>query len=120
MAVHSDVDRESMHVRMADESICVGPASAQSSYLNIPAIITAATLTDVDAIHPGYGFLSENPKFADIVTKHGIKFVGPSSKLIGEMGDKNSSKKNSKTKWSTSDRGFGGINKIFRGSKKFM
>ena len=60
VAIHSDVDENAMHVRMADESICVGPASAQSSYLNIPAIITTATLTDVDAIHPGYGFLSEN------------------------------------------------------------
>ena len=64
VAIHSDVDENAMHVRMADESVCVGPASAHSSYLNIPAIITAATLTDVDAIHPGYGFLSENQRFA--------------------------------------------------------
>mgnify|MGYP001262399807 CR=1 FL=1 len=67
VAIHSDVDESAMHVRMADESICVGPASAQSSYLNIPAIITAATLTNVDAIHPGYGFLSENADFCELV-----------------------------------------------------
>ena len=81
-AIHSDVDENTMHVRMADESICVGPASAQSSYLNIPAIITAATLTDVDAIHPGYGFLSENQRFAEIIEEHNIKFIGPKSKHI--------------------------------------
>ena len=93
VAIHSDVDENAMHVRMADESICVGPASAQSSYLNIPAIITAATLTDVDAIHPGYGFLSENQRFAEIIEEHNIKFIGPKSEHIKMMGNKIDAKK---------------------------
>ena len=93
VAIHSDVDESAMHVRMADESICVGPASAQSSYLNIPAIITAATLTDVDAIHPGYGFLSENQRFAEIIEEHKIKFIGPRSDHIKMMGNKIDAKK---------------------------
>tara|TARA_B100002051_G_scaffold256896_1_gene273820 strand:+ start:263 stop:1591 length:1329 start_codon:yes stop_codon:yes gene_type:complete len=93
VAIHSDVDESAMHVRMADESICVGPASAQSSYLNIPAIITAATLTDVDAIHPGYGFLSENQRFAEIIEEHNIKFIGPKSDHIKMMGNKIDAKK---------------------------
>ena len=88
VAIHSDVDEAAMHVRMSDESICVGPASAQSSYLNIPAIITTATMTNVDAIHPGYGFLSENKRFAEIIEEHGIKFIGPKSKHIEMMGNK--------------------------------
>jgi len=88
VAVHSDVDETAMHVRMSDESICVGPASAQSSYLNIPAIITTATMTNADAIHPGYGFLSENKRFAEIIEEHGIKFIGPKSKHIEIMGNK--------------------------------
>ena len=93
VAIHSEVDESAMHVRMADESICVGPASAQSSYLNIPAIITAATLTDADAIHPGYGFLSENQRFAEIIEEHNIKFIGPSSEHIRMMGNKIDAKK---------------------------
>ena len=88
VAVHSDVDSDSMHVRLADESVCIGSHQPQNSYLNISALMSAVDLTGAEAIHPGYGFLSENAKFADIVTKHGIKFVGPSSKLIGDMGDK--------------------------------
>ena len=88
VAVHSDVDSESMHVRLADESVCIGSHQPQNSYLNISALMSAVDLTGAEAIHPGYGFLSENAKFAEIVTKHGIKFIGPSSKLIGEMGDK--------------------------------
>tara|TARA_Y100000590_G_scaffold91612_1_gene103493 strand:- start:1243 stop:2571 length:1329 start_codon:yes stop_codon:yes gene_type:complete len=88
VAIHSEIDESAMHVKMADESICVGPSSAQSSYLNIPAIITAATLTDVDAIHPGYGFLSENQRFAEIIEEHNIKFIGPNSKHIKMMGNK--------------------------------
>ena len=88
VAIHSDIDETAMHVRMSDESICVGPASAQSSYLNIPAIITTATMTNVDAIHPGYGFLSENKRFAEIIEEHGIKFIGPKSKHIEMMGNK--------------------------------
>ena len=93
VAIHSEVDENAMHVRMADESICVGPASAQSSYLNIPAITTAATLTNVDAIHPGYGFLSENIRFAEITEEHQIKFIGPNSKHIKMMGNKIEAKK---------------------------
>ena len=88
VAVHSDVDSDSMHVRLADESVCIGSHQPQNSYLNISALMSAVDLTGAEAIHPGYGFLSENAKFADVVTKHGIKFIGPSSKLIGEMGDK--------------------------------
>ena len=82
-----------MHVRLADESVCIGSHQPQNSYLNISALMSAVDLTGAEAIHPGYGFLSENAKFADIVTKHGIKFIGPSSKLIGEMGDKIQAKK---------------------------
>ena len=93
VAIHSEADENAMHVRMSDESICVGPASAQSSYLNIPAIITAATLTNVDAIHPGYGFLSENQRFAEIIEEHNIKFIGPSSEHIKMMGNKIDAKK---------------------------
>ena len=88
VAIHSEADESAMHVKMADESVCVGPASAQSSYLNIPAIITAATITNVDAIHPGYGFLSENKRFAEIIEEHGYKFIGPKSQHIGMMADK--------------------------------
>ena len=87
VAIHSEADESAMHVRMADESICVGPASAQSSYLNIPAIITAATLTNADGIHPGYGFLSENQRFAEIIEEHNIKFIGPHSSHIKIMDD---------------------------------
>ena len=93
VAIHSEADESAMHVRMADESVCVGPASAQSSYLNIPAIITAATITNVDAIHPGYGFLSENPRFAEIIEEHKIKFIGPKAEHIRMMGNKISAKK---------------------------
>ncbi len=93
VAIHSEADEGAMHVRMADESICVGPASAQSSYLNIPAIITAATLTNADGIHPGYGFLSENQRFAEIIEEHNIKFIGPHSSHIKIMGNKIDAKK---------------------------
>ena len=93
VAVHSDVDSESMHVRLADESVCIGSHQPQNSYLNISSLMSAVDLTGAEAIHPGYGFLSENAKFADVVSKHGIKFIGPSSKLIAEMGDKIEAKK---------------------------
>ena len=87
VAIHSEADAEAMHVRLADESVCVGPAPAKNSYLNIPSIITAATITNSDAIHPGYGFLSENYKFAKILEEHGYKFIGPKSKHIEIMGN---------------------------------
>ncbi|MDA9743904.1 acetyl-CoA carboxylase biotin carboxylase subunit [Candidatus Pelagibacter sp.] len=93
VAIHSDVDRNSMHVRLADESICVGPHQASSSYLNIPAIMSAIELTNSEAVHPGYGFLSENYEFAKILEKNKIKFIGPSSSLIKMMGDKIEAKK---------------------------
>jgi len=88
VAVHSDVDSDAMHVRLADESVCIGSHQPQNSYLNISSIISAVDLTGAEAIHPGYGFLSENAKFAEIVSKHGIKFIGPSADLISKMGDK--------------------------------
>jgi acetyl-CoA carboxylase biotin carboxylase subunit len=88
VAVHSDVDSDSMHVRLADESVCIGSHQPQNSYLNIPSIMSAVDLTGAEAIHPGYGFLSENAKFSDIVNKHGIKFIGPNAKIISSMGDK--------------------------------
>ena len=88
VAVHSDVDSDAMHVRLADESICIGSHQPQNSYLNVSALMSAADVTGAEAIHPGYGFLSENAHFAEIVTKHGIKFIGPSSDLIKKMGDK--------------------------------
>jgi len=88
VAVHSDVDTDSMHVRLADESVCIGSHQPQNSYLNISALMSAVDVTGAEAIHPGYGFLSENAKFAEIVTKQGIKFIGPSPDLIKKMGDK--------------------------------
>ncbi len=88
VAIHSEADRNAMHVRLADESVCVGPAPSAKSYLNIPSIIAAAEITGAQAIHPGYGFLSENAKFADIVEKHGITFIGPKAEHIRMMGDK--------------------------------
>ena len=88
VAVHSEIDANAMHVRLADESVCIGPTPASASYLNIPAIVSAAEITGADAIHPGYGFLSENARFAEIVEEHGIAFIGPSSEHIRLMGDK--------------------------------
>tara|TARA_B100000700_G_scaffold166781_1_gene184281 strand:- start:2346 stop:3683 length:1338 start_codon:yes stop_codon:yes gene_type:complete len=93
VAVHSDVDSDSMHVRLADESICIGSHEPRNSYLNIPAIMSAVDVSGAEAIHPGYGFLSENFKFAEIVEGHGTKFIGPSSKIIKNMGDKIQAKK---------------------------
>jgi len=93
VAIHSDVDRNSMHVRLADESVCVGTHQPLNSYLNIPAIMSAIELTNAEAVHPGYGFLSENPEFAKILEDYKIKFIGPSSKLIQMMGDKIQAKK---------------------------
>ena len=93
VAIHSDVDRDSMHVRLADESICIGPHQPTQSYLNIPAIMSAIELTGSEAVHPGYGFLSENFEFAKILEDNNIKFIGPSSNLIKMMGDKIEAKK---------------------------
>ncbi|MBM7408140.1 MULTISPECIES: acetyl-CoA carboxylase biotin carboxylase subunit [Sphingomonas] len=88
VAVHSTADADAMHVRLADEAVCIGPPSATESYLNIPNIISAAEVTGADAIHPGYGFLSENAKFAEIVESHNLIFVGPKPEHIRTMGDK--------------------------------
>ena len=88
VAIHSDVDRDALHVRFADEAICIGPAPSAQSYLNIPQIISAAEITNVDAIHPGYGFLSENPYFAEVCEACNVTFIGPSPQVIRLMGDK--------------------------------
>ena len=93
VAIHSNVDTEAMHVKLADESICVGGALPNESYLNIPNIISAIDITGADAVHPGYGFLSENDKFAKILSSHKVKFIGPSSKSILELGNKSNALK---------------------------
>ncbi len=94
VAVHSEVDARALHVRFADETVCIGPAAASKSYLNIPAIISAAEITAADAIHPGYGFLSENAEFARICAKCGIRFIGPSPEAMLAWGDKVRARKN--------------------------
>src|ERR1700735_3187271 len=88
VAVHSTADAQAMHVRLADESVCIGPPSVRESYLNIPAILTAASITGADAIHPGLGFLAENADFAAMVEEHGLTFIGPTPEHIRMMGDK--------------------------------
>jgi acetyl-CoA carboxylase, biotin carboxylase subunit len=93
VAVHSTADADAMHVRLADEAICIGPPAAKDSYLNIPAIISAAEISHADAIHPGYGFLSENAQFAEIIESHNIAFIGPKPEHIRTMGDKVMAKK---------------------------
>ena len=93
VAVHSDVDRDSMHVRLADESVCIGSHQPANSYLNIPALLSAINLTNAEAVHPGYGFLSENANFAKVLEENKIKFIGASSKHIKMMGDKIQAKK---------------------------
>src|SRR6202011_2162837 len=88
VAVHSTADNNAMHVRLADESVCIGPPPARASYLNIPSILSAAAITGADAIHPGVGFLAENADFATAVEEHGFTFIGPSPDHIRLMGDK--------------------------------
>ena len=92
VAVYSTVDSESLHVRFADEAVCIGPAPSSESYLRIPSIIAAAEITNADAIHPGYGFLSENAKFSKVCEDNDIKFIGASPEMIDAMGDKASAK----------------------------
>ena len=92
LAVYSTADRDSLHVRFADEAVCIGPPASKDSYLNIPNIISAAELTNADAIHPGYGFLSENARFSSICSQYGIKFIGATAEQIEQMGDKASAK----------------------------
>lgn len=92
VAVYSTADRESLHVRFADEAVCIGPPPSRDSYLNIPRIMAAAEITNADAIHPGYGFLSENSKFSAICAEHGVKFIGATPEQIDQMGDKSNAK----------------------------
>src|SRR6056300_859206 len=96
VAVYSKADADSLHVRFADEAVCIGPAASSESYLSIPNIIAAAEITNADAIHPGYGFLSENSKFSRICAEHGIKFIGASAEQIDRMGDKATAKETMK------------------------
>jgi len=96
VAVHSTADADAMHVRFADESVCIGPPAAKDSYLNIPAILSACEITGADAVHPGYGFLSENARFAEILGEHGVHFIGPKPEHIRIMGDKIEAKRTAK------------------------
>jgi acetyl-CoA carboxylase, biotin carboxylase subunit len=96
VAVHSEADRDALHVRFSDEAVCIGPPPSAQSYLNIPQIISAAEITNVDAIHPGYGFLSENPHFAEVCRECNITFIGPSPEVIRIMGDKSEAKRTMK------------------------
>src|SRR3989337_1094545 len=93
VAVHSTADTDAMHVRLADETVCIGPPPAKDSYMNVSAIISAAAIAGADAVHPGYGFLSENADFAAKVEQHGLAFIGPSPDHIRLMGDKVAAKK---------------------------
>jgi acetyl-CoA carboxylase biotin carboxylase subunit len=96
VAVHSTADEDAMHVRLADESVCIGPPAAKDSYLNIPALLAACEITGADAVHPGYGFLSENARFAEILTEHNLHFIGPRPEHIRLMGDKIAAKRTAK------------------------
>jgi acetyl-CoA carboxylase biotin carboxylase subunit len=96
VAVHSTADADAMHVRLADESVCIGPPAASESYLNVPALLAACEITGADAVHPGYGFLSENARFAEILNEHGIQFIGPKAEHIRLMGDKIEAKRTAK------------------------
>ena len=97
VAVHSTADADAMHVRLADESVCIGPPPASESYLNMPRLLAACEITGADAVHPGYGFLSENARFAEILEEHAITFIGPTSEHIRIMGDKIEAKSTAKT-----------------------
>jgi acetyl-CoA carboxylase, biotin carboxylase subunit len=96
VAVHSTADADAMHVRFADESVCIGPPAAKDSYLNVPSILSACEITGADAVHPGYGFLSENARFAEILAEHGVQFIGPKAEHIRLMGDKIEAKRTAK------------------------
>ena len=96
VAIHSTADENAMHVKLADESVCIGPPQIKDSYLNIPSIISAATIANVDAVHPGVGLLSENSEFAKIVNDHGYCFIGPKYEHLAVMGDKIEAKKMAK------------------------
>src|SRR5471030_664854 len=96
VAVHSTADEDAMHVRLADESVCIGPPAAKDSYLNVPALLSACEITGADAVHPGYGFLAENARFAEILEEHSIHFIGPKPSHIRLMGDKIEAKRTAK------------------------
>ncbi|WP_400075643.1 acetyl-CoA carboxylase biotin carboxylase subunit [Winogradskyella sp. R77965] len=118
VAVYSTVDEESLHVKFADEAVCIGPAPSSESYLKIPNIIAAAEITNADAIHPGYGFLSENAKFSKICEEHGIKFIGASEEMIDRMGDKANAKATMKAAGVPCVPGSEGIIESFEECKK--
>lgn len=118
VAVYSTADAESLHVRFADEAVCIGPPASSESYLNIPRIIAAAEITNADAIHPGYGFLSENSKFSKICKENGIKFIGPSPKMIDQMGDKATAKATMKSAGVPTIPGSEGLLKDFAETEK--
>ena len=99
VAVYSEADRHSLHVRFADEAICIGPAKSSRSYLDIPSVISAAEITNVDAVHPGYGFLSENADFAEVCELSGIKFIGPRPEIIRQMGSKQRARTIMEERW---------------------
>ncbi len=115
VAVHSSADTQSLHRRFADEDICIGPASSSESYLNIPNIISAAEITGADAVHPGYGFLAENSTFASICEDYNLKFVGPTSKVINDMGDKTTARELMKKAGVPIVPGTGVINDVEKG-----
>src|SRR5579872_2316577 len=96
VAVHSTADSDAMHVKLADESVCIGPPPSMDSYLNVPALLSACEITGAEAVHPGYGFLAENARFAEILTEHQIEFIGPKPEHIRTMGDKIEAKRTAK------------------------
>jgi acetyl-CoA carboxylase biotin carboxylase subunit len=118
VAVYSKADEESLHVKFADEAVCIGPAPSSESYLKIPNIIAAAEITNADAIHPGYGFLSENAKFSKICDEHKIKFIGASADMINKMGDKATAKATMKAAGVPTIPGSEGLIKDFTQCKK--
>jgi len=118
VAVYSKADKDSLHVRFADEAVCIGPAPSKQSYLDIPSIIAAAEITNADAIHPGYGFLAENSKFAKICTEHDIKFIGPTADMIDKMGDKATAKQTMRQAGVPTIPGSDGILEDFSEAKK--
>ena len=109
VAVYSTAVRESLHVRFADEDVCIGEPASKLSYLNIPRLISAAEITNADAIHPGYGFLSENAEFSSVCHEYGIKFIGPTPDMINKMGDKATAKETMKKAGVPTVPGSGGI-----------
>ena len=118
VAVYSTADAESLHVRFADEAVCIGPAPSKDSYLKITNIIAAAEITNADAIHPGYGFLSENAKFSKICAENGIKFIGASAEMIDKMGDKATAKATMKAAGVPTVPGSDGLLKDVEDAKK--